>query len=99
MGAMMSFALIVAPLGHDKGFEVANRTTNDILINVSIASVLMLLVNYFLTKKMIGSKRPFLISFTIMLIGIIVFVPFFLSAKQSFLNYQNGTIQVQHGLN
>jgi hypothetical protein len=98
MGAMMSFALIVVELGQDEGLEVANRTTTDILINVTIASFLLLLVNYFLTKKLLVSKRPFLISLTVTLIGIIVFIPFFLSARQSFLNYQNGTTQLQHYL-
>jgi hypothetical protein len=91
MGAMVRFALIVAPLGQDKGLEVASRTTNDILINLSIISVVVLLINYLLTKKLIRIKRPFFMSLAITFIGIIVFIPFFLSARQSFLNYQNGT--------
>ncbi|MDQ3536917.1 MAG: hypothetical protein M3421_14960 [Bacteroidota bacterium] len=32
------------------------------------------------------------------MIGIIVFIPFFLSARQSFLDYQNGTTQLRHYL-
>ena len=98
IGAMIRFGLIVAPLGQDKGLELAIRTTNDILINLTIISVAVLLINYFLTKKVIGIKRPFLMSLTITLIGIIVFIPFFLSARQSFLNYQNGTTQLHHYL-
>jgi hypothetical protein len=98
MGAILSFGLIVAPLGQDRGLEIANLTTNDILIKLTIISIIVLLINYFLAKKMIVNKRPFLISLTITLIGIVVFVPFFLSARQSFLDYQNGTTQLQHYL-
>ena len=47
---------------------------------------------------MILTKKPFLTSLIITVIGIIAFTPFFLSAKQSFLNYQNGTTQLQHFL-
>ena len=98
MGAVLSFGLIVAPLGHEKGLEVANQTTNDILIKLTVLSFIVFLINYFLTKKMILTKKPFLTSLIITVIGIIAFTPFFLSAKQSFLNYQNGTTQLQHFL-
>jgi hypothetical protein len=98
MGAVLSYGLIVAPLGHEKGLEIASLTTNDILIKLTILSMTVLLINYFLTKKMIVNKKPFLTSLIVTLIGIIVFIPFFLSAKQSFLDYQDGTTQLQHYL-
>ncbi len=98
MGAALTFGLIVAPLGQDRGLEVATLTTNEILIKLCIASMLVLTINYFLTKKMIESKKPFLISLTVTVIGIIVFIPFFLSARQSFIDYQNGTTQLRHYL-
>lgn len=98
MGAILSYGIIVAPLGKDRGLEVANLTTNDILIKLSIISIVVLLINYFLIRKIIVNKRPFLTSLTVTVIGIIVFIPFFLSARQSFLDYQNGTTQLQHYL-
>jgi len=98
MGAVLSYGLIVAPLGHEKGLEVANLTTNDILIKLIVLSMTVLLINYFLTKKMIVNKKPFLTSLIVTVIGVIVFIPFFISAKQSFLDYQNGTTQLQHYL-
>gem|GEM_PF-3224381 len=98
MGAGLTFGIIVAPLGQDRGLEVANLATRDILIKLAIVSVIALLVNYILTKKVIASRKPFLGSIAVTVIGIIVFIPFFLSARQSFLDYQNGTTQLQHYL-
>ena len=98
MGAILSYGIIVAPLGQDRGLEIANLTTNDILVKLTVISIAVLLVNYFLTKKMIANKKPFFLSLTITVIGIIVFIPFFLSARQSFLDYQNETTQLQHYL-
>jgi hypothetical protein len=98
MGAILTYGLIVAPVGQDRGLEIANLTTNDILIKLAIVSMIVLLINYFLSKKMIVNKKPFLTSLTVTVIGIIVFVPFFLSARQSLLDYQNGTTQLQHYL-
>lgn len=98
MGAVLTYGLIVAPLGQDRGLEIANLTTKDILIKLTIVSIIVLFINYLLTKKMILNKKPFLTSLTVTVIGIIVFIPFFLSARQSFLDYQNGTTQLQHYL-
>lgn len=98
IGAILGFGLIVAPLGQDRGIEIANLTTNDILTKLTNMSIVVLLINYFLTKKMVANKKPFLLSLTITVIGIIVFIPFFISARQSFLVYQNGTTQLQHYL-
>lgn len=96
--AVFSFGLIVAPLGHEKGLAVANQTTNDILIKLSVLSIIVFLINYFLTKKLILSKKSFLTSLITTVIGIIVFTPIFLAAKQSFLDYQSETTQLQHFL-
>ena len=98
MGAILSYGIIVAPLGQDRGLEIANLTTNEILIKLSVISIVVLFINYFLTRKMIRNNRPFLTSLTVTVIGIIVFIPFLLSARQSFLDNQNGTTQLQHYL-
>ncbi len=99
MGAIFSYGIIVGDLGEDRGLKVANLTTKHILIKLSVISIVVLLINYFLMKKMIENKRPFLTSLTLTVFGIIVFIPFFLSARQSFLDYQKGTTQLQHYLN
>ena len=93
--ARLAFGLIVAELGQDRGLEVANLITNDILTKLAVASILVLLANYFLTKKIIECKNSFLISGTVTVIGVILFIPFLLSAKQSFLDYQDGTTKLQ----
>ena len=93
-GASLRYALIVAELGQDRGREVAKLTTDDILTKVAVASFLVLLINYFLAKKLIESKKPLLISGTITLIGVVIFIPFLLSARQSFINYQDRTTKL-----
>ena len=57
IGAVLSFGLIVAPLGEEKGLEFANQTTNGILIKLTVLSFIVFLINYFLTKKMILTKK------------------------------------------
>lgn len=97
-GVILSYGLIVLPLGQDGGLKKANIITNDLLIKLIFVSILVLLVNYFLDKKMIESKKPFFMSLVITIIGIIIFIPFLVSARQSFLDYQNSTTQLYHYL-
>lgn len=98
MGAILSYGIIVAPLGQGRGLEIANLTANDILVKLTVVSMVVLLINYFLTKKIIANKKPFLTGLIATVIGIIIFIPFFIFARQSFLEYQNGTTQLQHYL-
>lgn len=94
----LSYGVIVAPLGQERGLEVAGQITNAIVMRLSIFSVVMLLVNYFLIVKMIAGKKPFLTSMLSTAVGIIIFIPFFISARQSFIDYQNGTTMLYHYL-
>jgi hypothetical protein len=98
MGSALTYRLIVVQLGKDKGLEIANSIANDIFVQLSVVSIIVLLINYFLTKKMIANEKPFLTSLAVTMIGVIVFIPFFLSERQSFLNYQSGSTKMQHYL-
>ena len=98
IGAVLSFGLIVAPLGQERGIEIANQATNDILIKLTVLSIVVFLMNYFFSKIMIIRKNPFLTSLITTVLGLFIFIPFFLSANQSFLDYQNGITQLQHFL-
>jgi hypothetical protein len=98
MYAVLSYGLIVGLLGQDRGFEIANELSNDIVIKMAVLSVIVLLINYLLIKKMLSSKKPFLTGIIITVIGVIIFIPFFLGAKQSFIEYQDGTTQLNHYL-
>lgn len=95
IGANLSFGFAEMPFGDQSGLKTLNYTTKIILIKLSPVAIAVLSINYILIKKMIGIRNPFLLSLTVTFIGIIVFVPFFLSARQSFINYQNGTKQLQ----
>lgn len=97
-GSILSFGLIVAPLGQDGLLKIAHQTTIDILFRLAFISTVVLILNYILTKKMIVNKRPFLISIAITTIGVIVFVPFFLSARLSFIEYQKRKVMLQNYL-
>ena len=95
IGGVMSFGLIVAYVGPEKGLEIANSITNDVLAKLTFLSTFVLIINYFLAKKMITNTRSAITSLAITAIGIIVFIPFFMSAKKSYLNYQKGADQLQ----
>ena len=97
-GARLGFGLIVADLGQDLGKEVASQVTFETLMQFTVVALLVFLINYFLLKKMVLNSRPLIVSVIISFIGVIVFIPFLLSAKQSFINYQNGTTKLTHYL-
>lgn len=96
MAAILTLGLVVAPLGHERGLEIANQTTIDLLIKLSISTVLMFSINYFLFKKLAINKRPLITSLILTLIGALISIPFFLSLRKSFIDYQNGTTLLQH---
>lgn len=98
IAAILSFGLIVAPLGLDQGLEIVSRTTKGILIGLTIAILLMFLLNYVLFKKLIRINRPIISSLTVGLICVLIFIPFFQSSKQSFIDYQEGTTELRHYL-
>jgi hypothetical protein len=73
--------------------------TNDILLKVAVLSSFVCALNYLLLHKIILVEKAFLKSCVIVAMGIIVFSPFFISARQSLLNYQNKATQLQQYLN
>jgi hypothetical protein len=73
--------------------------TNDILLKAAVLSSFVCAVNYLLLHKIILIKKALLKSCLIVAMGIIVFSPFFISARQTLLNYQNKATQLQQYLN
>lgn len=98
MGAHLTFGIIVAPLGQDRGLEIANFTSINLVPKLALASITCLLINFLLTKRVVKTKKPFLISLAITIIGVVIFIPFFISIRQSFLNYQDSTTSLYHYL-
>lgn len=96
--ARLSFGLIVADLGHERAIVVANETSKEIYLKLCIVSSLVFLINYFLSKKVIGMRNPLIKSILITFIGIIVFVPFFVSSRISFVNDQDEVTFLSHYL-
>ncbi len=86
--AIFGFGIIVASFGIDRGSEVVNVTTYQILEKLLFFSIIVLLLNYFLLRKMIVNKRPFFTSLAITTFGIIVFIPFLIYARSNFLDHQ-----------
>lgn len=94
--AVLSFGLIVAPLGEIQGEVSSTEVSKDLFKFILISSIIILVLNYFLFKKLIHSKRSVTFSFLFVFIAVIIFIPFYLSALKSFINYQNGTTQLSH---
>lgn len=86
--AILDFGLIVAEFGIDRGREVASLTTYNILEMLFFLSTIVILLNYFLLRKLIVNKHPFFTSLAITTFGIIVFIPFLIYARSNFLDYQ-----------
>lgn len=84
-GAILSYGIIVKP-GSD--MEVTNSVTREVLTKLFFISLILLSINYLVFKKMVLSKKPFIISFVIVLGAVLIFVPFFISARQSLIDFQ-----------
>jgi len=95
----LSFRLIVIDLDQKGSLEVAKQITNDVLILLSVLSIFVFSTNYFLTKKIVSSKRPFLTSLISTITGIIIVIPFFLLEKKTFIDYPRRTARLHHFLN
>jgi hypothetical protein len=86
--AILDFGLIVAEFGIDRGREVANFTTYEILEKLLFFSIIVISLNYFLLRKLIVNNHPFFTSLAITSFGIMVFVPFLIYARSNFLDNQ-----------
>lgn len=97
MGVILYYGFISVPLGKESIIEITELTSYDtnLIIRIIFLSIIACLINYFLFKKMIRSKKSFLISCIIILIGIAISTPFGLSARKSFIRYKSGEMQLQ----
>ncbi len=84
-GAMLSYGIIVAPGGD---MEVTNNVTKEVLTQLFFISLIPLSINYLILRKMVLSNKPLILSFVIVLCAVLIFVPFFLSARQSLIDFQ-----------
>jgi hypothetical protein len=87
--AVLAFGLIVLPLEREIALEITKSTTQEVLIEITVFSGIVFLINFLLFKKLVLNKKPFLTSLILTLIGIVVIISFFISARQSFLDFQN----------
>lgn len=90
MMGILSFGLITAPLDIERGSEVLREVTSKDLYYLSIFSILNFLVTYIILLKLVENKYSIKISLIVTIIGIILFIPFFLSSRFSFINYIEG---------
>jgi hypothetical protein len=93
---ILSFGLVVAEIGEVQGKVIETKITRETILFVLLLSVFLLSINYLIFKKLILTKRNFLYSLTLIIIGILIFFPFYLNSKKSFLDYQNGTTKLGH---
>ncbi|WP_396147874.1 hypothetical protein [Flavobacterium sp.] len=93
---ILSFGLVVAEIGEVQGKVIETKITRETILFVLLLSVFVLSINYLIFKKLILTKRNFLFSLALIIIGILIFFPFYLNSKKSFLDYQNGTTKLGH---
>jgi hypothetical protein len=89
--AISSYGIIVQASGEVRGLVIANRTTTKILIFASIIVISAVLINYIILKKLILNKKPFISSCIVTLICVLIFIPFLLSERQSFIEFQKSS--------
>ena len=90
----MSFGLIVAELGEIQGKVIETKITKETILFVSLLSLISVIFNYLILKKLVLTKRNLLYSLVLTFMGILIFTPFYLNSKRSFVDYQNGTTKL-----
>jgi hypothetical protein len=75
---------------------LANEVTKGTAGDIIILALAIGLINYFTLKKIVKSSRPFLISFLIVLTSIVICLPFFLSSRRSYLDFERGIDLTQY---
>jgi hypothetical protein len=98
MGVTLIYRFIDVPSRQYSGDGIIDQTTKVILTAMTIVSIIIFTINYFLIKRIIEHSKPFLISLIVGVSSIIVITPYFISARQSVLDYQAGIVQLQHYL-
>lgn len=90
-----SFGIIVVPVGDIQAKIVEAAITKDSIQFLILMSSVSLCLNYLIFKKLVGTKRYIVSSFVLSAIGVVAFIPFYFSAKNSFVAYQKGTVVVE----
>ncbi|AFM06248.1 hypothetical protein Fleli_3946 [Bernardetia litoralis DSM 6794] len=95
--ATLYYGFLHVPLGKESINEATKLTSYDstLIIGITILSIIAFLINYIILKKMILSKKSFLIGCIIIFIGISISIPFSLPARESFLHYKSGKMKLQ----
>lgn len=91
---IVSFGLIVAELGEIQGKVIETKITKETILFVSLLSLISVIFNYLILKKLVLTKRNLLYSLVLTFMGILIFTPFYLNSKRSFVDYQNGTTKL-----
>ena len=93
---ILSFGLVVAEIGEVQGKIIETKITRETISFVLLLSLVLFAMNYLIFKKLILSKRNLLYTFVLIIMGILIFIPFYLNSKKSFVDYQNGTTRLGH---
>ncbi len=96
--AYFSYAIFVAAIGIDRGLMVANEILVDNLLFVLPTSIVVIVCNYLIIKKLIANSAPWKSSLLFTLACLVIFSPFLISARHSFIKYQIETTRLYHYL-
>lgn len=94
--AISSYGIIVQSAGEARGLIIVNRTTIKIIIFVSIITISTVLINYVILKKLILNKKPLISSCIFTMTVVLIFIPFLLSERQSFIEFQKSSDLIGH---
>lgn len=92
----LNFSLFVFAVGEEQGMIVAAQKTEEILLWLIPLSIGLFLVNYLVSRKLIVSKRPLIVSLLVTLMGVLIIAGVLLYQRQSYLEYQRKNTQGEH---
>ncbi len=85
----VSYHIITGNVGKIHATTFTQEITNEILKRVLYISAFFAAINYWILKTLIYSKRSFITTLILTFSGIVLFLPFLLTARQSFLKRQS----------
>lgn len=92
----LSYGIINGQAGKIHAEAFTREITNEILVRILYISSFVVAVNYWVLKTVISNKKPFVMTCILLIIAIIIFTPFLLTLRQSFLNRQSHTDLLIH---
>jgi hypothetical protein len=84
-----TYGIITGSAGRIHAEAATNEVTNEILVRLSYIVALVAALNYWILKTVVFNKKPFVTTFILLILYLIIYIPFLLFQKRAFFKRQS----------